>query len=69
MIVRYDSDGRPLADREALAQWLNRPADTIRDKLKPVACDAASRRVLYDADEVLQMDAATRRLDRAIDTG
>lgn len=56
----YQPDGKRLADREALAQLLDRPASTIRARCKPVAYDIATRRALYDADDVAQ-DMKTRQ--------
>jgi hypothetical protein len=58
MIVRG-----PLADREALSAWLSgRSPRTIRARCRPVACDLATRRVLYDVDAVQQIMAKCRRV-------
>jgi hypothetical protein len=62
VIVHYLPDGKRLADREALAGILDRPASTIRARCTPVAYDLETRRALYDADEVTKiMDGRQRR--------
>ena len=61
MIVLYQPDGKRLADREALAQLLDRPASTIRARCTPVAYDIATRRALYDADEVAETMKSRQR--------
>ena len=55
MIVRYLPDGQCLADREALARLLDRPASTIRARCEPVAYDLATRRALYDTEQVTKI--------------
>lgn len=62
MITRYIPGGPTLADREALAILLNRPAATIRARCRPIAHDTDTRRALYDADQVAQTMAGRRRV-------
>lgn len=47
MLVLQQHDGRVFCDREALAVWLKRPAETIRKRC-PVVGYHADRRALYD---------------------
>lgn len=54
MITRWYPDGALLMDREDLSSWLQRPVATIRARCKPVACDVATKRPLYDADACLE---------------
>lgn len=61
MIVRYLTDGKRLADREALSQLLDRPASTIRARCEPIAYDLETRRALYDADEVTKIMSDRQR--------
>lgn len=57
MIVRYH--GRlTLMDCEALAVSLGRAPATIRKHCTPIACDWATWRQLYDADQASQSLAA-----------
>lgn len=50
-----------LMDREALSQWLQRPATTIRARCAPIAHDTTTRRALYDADKVAETMAGRQR--------
>jgi len=50
-----------LMDREALSQWLQRPATTIRARCKPIAHDTETRRALYDAEQVAETMAGRQR--------
>lgn len=55
---------RPLADRYAAEVWSGVPANTIRLRVKPVACDRASRRALYDLEDVARLRDTTQRRRR-----
>lgn len=48
-------------DREALSQWLQRPATTIRARCTPIAHDTDSRRALYDSEQVAETMAGRQR--------
>lgn len=50
MIVRRVASNLVLIDRQGLSQWLRRPVATIRVHCRPVACDVATRRALYDVE-------------------
>jgi hypothetical protein len=60
VIVRY-VQGLTLADREALAALLDRPASTIRARCEPIASDIKTRRALYDAEAVTAAMSTRRR--------
>lgn len=55
--------GRLLGTRRAAGMLVHRHADQIRRRCQPVACDLASRAVLYDLDEV---DAMFRAVPRRV---
>lgn len=65
MIVRVVPGKGVLCDRQALADEYERPIATIRAKCTPVACDVATRRVLYWSHEAREiLDATPKRRRR-----
>ena len=61
MIVQRQPDGRILMDREALAVWLERPADGLPLRGRTVARDPETRAALYDAQAVADTANGPRR--------
>lgn len=52
---------RMLGTRKTAAVLLHRHPDQVRHRCQPIACDASSRAVLYDLDEVAAAFADTPR--------
>lgn len=58
--------GVTLGSREAVAAYAYRHPDTVRRYCKPVACDAATRAMLYDLDGSLSLLSAVKRRLRRV---
>ncbi|MCP9947262.1 hypothetical protein [Actinomadura madurae] len=66
MIVRIVPGQGVLADRQTLADEYERPIATIRARCTPVACDIATRRVLYWSHEAREILDATPKRHRKL---
>lgn len=69
VIVRIIPGQGVLADRQALADEYDRSQATIRARCTPVACDVATRRVLYWSREAREiLDATPKRRRKLADS-